>query len=359
MALFLKPAFTLAMGFILMQGMFGAPPENEENPFERATTPTAQYLSFNEDFSSLNSDRFYAWINQSLGVVTNGVLLTKPEAEAEFTSLFHGSDSSNLLEINFHFNYGEFTGANTYQADCWLEMKLHEGSADNWYRLHHQLVFKIINTQWYLTQWEYIPPDVSLSLGYESGMSGSANVPEEYQRFLVDYSSTEMAGTSAWPLLIGTVYTSEAELHPLEAHTPSGGTWKLVDAVATGKPVVLFFFSVQGLSIALPEDFDSQMDFLSSLYDTFGHDDLYIFGVTDDTQDELDWLGESGYTHFAPLLDSGSAMHMALNIDVHPYIVVFDSSGTVVALSKSFHPSSLSLVEDRIREAVAEANALR
>jgi hypothetical protein len=135
-----------------------------------------------------------------------------------------------------------------------------------------------------------------------------------------------------------------------------GKTWTLGIAVTEKKPTVLYFFSVdQQLSMAPKEELQAQMDFLSGLYDTFGHDSLYIFGVTDEPKDELDWLGQAGYNKFAPLLDDGSNLHAALNIDLHPFIVVFDSAGTVIATCKTYRPGSYDLIEGRIRDAVASA----
>jgi len=357
LSLLTAPAVHLALAFLLMQGLAGAPPESPEDPFARATTPPVQFLLFNEDFLSLDLDRFFDWINPSRGLVANGVLLTKSEAESEFRALFRGSSSSSLVAANFHFNYGQFARANMYQADGWLEIKLREGGNENWYRLHHEFVFEIGSSRWYLVQWEYIPPDVALPLGYESQLSPEDELPGWVRQFAGrSVSGSALSGVANWPLLIGTSFAEEGELHPLEGKTPSGATWRLADALAARKPVVLLFFSVQWLSAAFPEDFEGQMEFLEGLYDTFGYEDLYIYGVTDEAPEVLDWLGGSGHNNFAPLLDEGSNLHTALNIDLHPYIVVFDREGTVVALSKTFHPSAHGMIEDRIREVVSRAS---
>ncbi len=342
-------------GALLFQMGWVTPSESPEDPFTRATTPPAQFLMFNADFSSLDLDQFFQWINPSRGLVTNGVLLTKEEAEEQFRSIFEGENIENLAEINLRYNWGQFQGANTYQADAWMEIKLAQAGDEDWYRMHHQFVFEIIANTWYLVQWEYIPPDLGLALGFQSGLSETEQVPEEYQRFAVPQSAATLSGVSVWPLLIGTNFATEAGLHPIRGTTPSGRTWSLAHAVSVGKPTVFYFFSVQGLSVALPEDFETQMQFLEGLYDRFGHENLYVYGVTDDDREELEWLGESGYTSFAPLLDENSDIHAALNIDTHPFIVVLDSEGTVVALSKTFHPSSYDLITARIQDAMASA----
>jgi hypothetical protein len=358
-ALMINPAVHFIIATLLMQGMYGDfPPENVEDPFARATTPPNEFLVFNEDFMSRDFDRFMKWINPALGIVANGVLLTKEEAETQFGEVFYGGDRNSLQEINFAFNYGEFAGANTFQADCWMEMKLRDGGSDDWFRMHYQLVFQIIAGSWYLVQWEYIPPDVNLPLGYEDVLSSYPEVPDQFKPYILDSGSTttSLGLASVWPLLIGTNYTSETELHPLEGVTPGRANWTLAHAVTAEKPTVLYFFSVHGLSVLLPEDFDEQMEFLEGLYDLFGYDDLYIYGVTDDVLEDLEWLAESGYDKFAPLLDEGSEIHAALNINVHPYIVVFNSEGTVVALTGTYHPSSLNLIEDRIRDAINDVD---
>ena len=143
----------------------------------------------------------------------------------------------------------------------------------------------------------------------------------------------------------------------MQGKTISGKTWTLAHAVAERKPTVLYFFSIHSLWLAKSDEFHQQMNYLSSLYRTFGREKLYIFGVSDEPKEEIEWLGESGYDDFAPLLDEGSMLHATLGIDIHPYIVVFDADGTVVGISKTFHPSSLWLIEERIKESIARAQA--
>jgi len=330
-----------------------------EDPWSRATTPPNEFVMFQDMFALKNFDQFSQWIHEDFGLVTNGVLLTKDEAEEQFRDIFWGSDSDDILEMNFAFNYGIFANNSTFQADTWLEVKIRVEGQEQWFRMHHQLVFKIVNSlQWYLIQWEYIPADVDVPLDYQTFLADDPDLPTQFSPYVsgIQGSTTSMTGVSNWPLLLGSNYTSDNTLHPIAAVTPSGNEWSLDNAVIAGKPVVFYFFSVQGLSVALPEDFENQMEFLSSMYDDYGYEDVYIFGVTDDSSDELNWLGESGYSDFAPLLDEGSMMHASLNIDVHPYIVVFDSEGTVVALSKTYHPTSTDLLNDRILEAIASSN---
>ncbi len=351
-----KPAISVVLAFLLLQFGGAVPPEAEEDAFSRATTPPEAFLQFNADFSSMNLDTFMAWVNPSLGIVKNGVLLTKEEAQEEFRTAYFNPDKGNMLAINLHFNYGEFTGDNTYQADCWVEYKLREEGGENWYRFHNQFVFRIIDTRWYVIQSEYVPTEADLLLDYQNFVKTAENIPEWVSPFTQGQSETELAGVSTWPLLIGTTYGGEAELHPLEGKTPKGSKWRLADSIAAGKPVVLFFFSVQALSIAPPGEMEAQMEFLEGLYGKFGYRDLYIYGVTDQPLEVLEWMTGSGYSGFAPLLDEGSTLHATLNIDKYPYIVVIDSKGTVVALSKTWHSSSLSMIEDRIRDAIAGSN---
>ncbi len=357
-AAFLKPVLPAVLGLILMQfGGFDTPQDAMEDPFARATTPTQEFVYFNFDFSQMDLDTTMTWVNPSLGLVKDGVLLTADEAREVFRQDFYGAGQANIIELNLVFNYGEFTGANTYMADTWVEYKILENGVENWYRFHNQFVFKIMNMSWYLIQSEYIPADSGGFVTFDYGTSSNADLPDWMHDYIVDYSGTQVSGVISWPLLIGRNFADATELHPLEGTTPAGGTWKLVNSADAGKPVVLFFFSVQGLYIAEPEVFEAQMDFLEGLYDTFGYQDLHIYGATDDTREELDWIGESGYTGFAPLLDEGSQLHQAMNINEHPYVVIFDGDGTVVALTRSWHPSNLSLLEDRIREVVESANA--
>ncbi|MFH1676717.1 MAG: hypothetical protein ABIC40_06795, partial [bacterium] len=230
---------------------------------------------------------------------------------------------------------------------------------ENWYRFHNVFIFEMTDTRWYLVQSEYIPSESGVVIEMGWGNPESENVPEELKPFIKQYSQPTLSGVLSWPLFIGDNFTSKTELHPIEGKMMNGSKWTVKSAASQKKPTVLYFFSVHALSVTEPEDFDTQMNFLSGLYDKFGHKDLYIFGVTDDLKDEVDWLGESGYTNFSPLLDEGSKMHAALNIDMHPYLVVFDSAGTVVAISKTFHPSSNPLIENRIREVIAKAKAIK
>lgn len=357
-SLLINKIVCFAIGFILLQGSYGYPPDSEIDPLERATTPPEKFLIFNDDFSSRDLNRFFAWFNPDLGVVTNGVLLTKQEAQEQFTQLFAGPDSNNLLGMSFYFNVGLFTGDNTYMADCWLELKMWENGQEHWYKMHHQLVFKIRSEGWYLIQWEFIPPDIGLPLDYQSLLEGDEGVPEQLRNAapLLRGSTTSLAGVSVWPLLIGTSYVDEGELHPIEGTTPSGSKWSLADAVAAHKPTVLYFFSVEAYFIYNPEALEAEMDFLSGLYDTFGYQDMYIFGVTDASRETAQWMGDAGYNDFALLVDDGSMMHATMNIAEHPFMVVLDAEGTVVALCKTFNPSVLPIIENRIRAAVNSAS---
>ena len=342
-----------------MQGMYGAPPETGEDPFLRVTTPTDQFYIFTEDFSSMDLNRFFTWFSPEYGVVTNGILLTREEAMEQFRTLFMGAGSENLMAAGFYFNYGDFTGANTYMADCWLELKLWEDGEEHWYKMHHQLVFKIEDQAWYLVQWEYIPPDIGLPLDFQSLVMDNQDVPEHFRDYWPLYSetNTSLASVNAWPLLIGSNFADENSTQRVEGKTPSGSAWRLLDAVEAGKPTVLFFFSIQSNWMMSPEDLDTEMDFLSGLYDTFGFENLYIFGVTDASVEDAEWMGEAGYNDFALLHDEGSMMHAGLNIDEYPYTVVIDSEGTVVAICKTFRPSVLPMLEERISEVLEAAGS--
>lgn len=351
--------FTL--GFLLMQGLYGSSPwESQVDPFTQATTPPAYFDLFNNDFLSRDIDRFNTWLSPTFGIITNGILLTKEEAEYEFRTLFTSGRSNSLLETNHHFNYGYFTGADTYMADTWLELKVRGNGEDNWFRMHHQLVFKITEEGWYLIQWEYIPPNISLPIEFQSQLRGDEGLPEQFRGYVPQYtgSSATLGLVNVWPLLIGTNLSGDNELHPLEGTTAGEAIWHLEDAVALDKPTVLFFFSVQTYAYSLypPEDMEAEMDFLTGLYESFGYEELYIFGVTDATRDEVNWMGDAGYNEFALLLDEGSLLHATLNIDTFPYIVVFDAEGTVTGLCKTFHETTLALIEDRIRESINAAN---
>lgn len=357
-----KSAILPAVAFLLLQA-FGVPPpsaETIEDPFARATTPPEAFHLFNKDFSSLNLGFFLTWIHPERGLVKNGILLTREEAQEEFGRGFGGelvSETGELVGLNVQFNYGEFVGASCYQADCWVEYVVEEGGEEGIYRFHNVFVFEVMESGWYLVQTEYIPSEPGVLIDFESPVTGAEEIHPGDERFAAPYSEPGLMGVINWPLLLGTSFMEEIQLHPVRGTTMGGKTWTLEHAVGLGKPTVMYFFSVHGLSVALPEDFEAQMKFLAGLYDEFGREDLFIFGVTDDAKEDVIWLGESGYNEFAPLLDEGSRLHAALNIDVHPYIVVFDSLGTVVGVSKTFHPSSFPIVKGRIREAIARARA--
>jgi hypothetical protein len=325
----------------------------QEDPFARATTPTSQFLTFNDDFSSLDKTRFMQWVHPNRGLVKNGILLTQSEADAQF-----GSGDAGVEGLELHFNYGEFVGANCYQADCWLQYKgLNEENQEQWFRFHNIFVFEIIDSLWYLVQSEYIAPEAGVQMNFEEDPNAIQSIPQDLQSYTDrgPYTAPALPGLNPWPLLIGDSFASGAELHPIAGKTWSDRTWTLAYAVSVHKPTVMYFFSVHELSYTTPEEFRAQMEYLAGLYDTFGKDDLYIYGVTDEPRSEVEWLQESGYNEFMPLLDEGSALHATLNIDVHPYIVVFDAEGTVIALSKSWHPSSLTVIEDAVRRAMATA----
>jgi hypothetical protein len=351
---FIDRLICFALGFIMMQGMYGPPVMPEEDQLLRATTPPENFVNFNGDFSSRDLNQFFSWINPDYGLVTNGILLTKEEAQQQFSSLFAGQGSNNLMSMDFYFNYGIYTGADTFMADCWLELKLWEDGNENWYKMHHQLVFKMRSDGWSLMQWEYIPSDIGLSLDFQSLLATDEGVPEQFRDFIPMNrgSNTALEGINGWPLLIGSNFTEENTTQPIQGKTPSGSIWKLTDAVAEGKPTVLYFFSVADLMTETEEEFEAEMNYLSGLYSTFGYQDLYIFGVTDSLMDEVEWMGESGYDDFALLLDEGSMIHATMNIAGYPFIVVINSSGTVVAICRTYRPEVLPIIERRILETV-------
>jgi hypothetical protein len=355
-AVLIRTILAGVLGLLLLQ-MGNWPVDNPEDPLARATTPPNQFLVFNDDFSSLQKDRFMQWINPNRGFVKNGVLLTRDEAAAEFQGeRGTGLDTSG---VNVHFNFGQFAGANTFQADAWVEYLAREEGEDKVFRFHNMFVFEIIDSIWYLVQSEYVEPDVNVTMQLESGINQAQNVPPELQRFVVPLTSPAQSAISPWPLLIGSNFASGGELHPIEGRKKNGQKWTLAGAVSEGKPTVLYFFAVYSLLVAPKEELDNQMNFLAGLYDTFGLRDLFIFGVTDEPKEKVEWFGASGYDKFAYLLDTGSGIHAALNINAHPYIVVFDATGTVVAVSKTYSPSCYPIIEERIREAVASSSAER
>lgn len=333
----------------------GLPPDSpNEDPFSRATTPTAQFLVFNKDFSSLERDRFLQWIHPDRGLIKNGILLTKQEAEVEYQA--GKVQKSGLISLNIHFNYGRFSGGPYYQADCWVEYKAKVDNKEQWFRFHNIFVFEIIDSLWYLVQSEYVISQPNVIINLESAISSSKNVPPELRQFVTEYTAPAVPGLSPWPLLVGSSFGTSADLHPVEGKKLNGKTWKLTQAINEGKPTVMYFFSVHSLTMVKPEELDKQMRFLASLYETFGKTKLYIFGVTDESKEVVEWLGKSGYDKFAPLLDEGSILHLALNIDTHPSIVIFDSRGTVICISKGYRPASWDLVRGRIRQALAQSS---
>jgi len=175
------------VGLLFLQ-MGEMPPDNpSENPLVRATTPPNQFLVFNNDFSSLDKDRFMQWINPNRGFVKNGVLLTKDEAAADFQAgQGAGLDTSG---VNVHFNFGEFAGANTFQADAWVEYLGKEEGEDKVFRFHNMFVFEIIDSIWYLVQSEYVEGDSGITMRLESGINQAQDVPPELQHFITPYTS--------------------------------------------------------------------------------------------------------------------------------------------------------------------------
>ena len=349
----------LSLGFLLLQGFIGGPSGTAVNPqeaFQRATTPPSAFLAFNEDFSSGDPDRFISWIHPSYGLVRNGVLFSLDEASEEFRMGQRNSESGELTGLNVHFNFGEYVGDNHFQADCWVEYVLASGGVENVYRFHNIFVFRIINSGWYLVQSEYVMADSGTVMSLDTALEQQQNIPPELQQFVVQYSDVGMVGAHPWPLLLGSTLSSDTNLHPVEGELMNGRTWTLDFAVEQNKPTVLFFLSLINSSVS-PERFDAQMEFLEGLYDTFGREDLYIFGTTDENREHVKWVGDSGYVEFAPLLDIGSAMHANMNIDNHPYIVVIDKDGIIVGIAKSHRPESWPLIEERIREVVAASSS--
>jgi len=346
----------LAVGLILAQFMPSDIPQDTRDDFTAATTPPLEFQIFNQDFASMDLDRMIGWLNPEYGMVKDGVLLTYDEAVASFRDEYSGIRSGEIKAVNLVYNFGEIAADSHFQADCWVEWKMELQGEDTWLRFHHQFVFKIIDQRWSLVQSEFLPEEADVNFDYQQ----IPNAPDWTSPFRSDVAGASLSEIGAWPLLLGSNYSSEAEIHPISGTTFNGGTWSLKSATAQNKPVVLFFISItSGLveSVEDPDIFNSQLDYLSGLYDKFGFTDLYIFAVSDEMRERFEDLADDGYDQFVPLLDETSEMHATLNISTHPVIVVFNSRGTVVAVSETWHPSSLGLIEKRISEVVASSKS--
>jgi hypothetical protein len=355
---FVKIYLSAILGMMLLQfGPPAVPQDNpNEDPFARATTPPMQFLTFNSDFSSLNKDKFIQYVHPNRGLVKNGILLTKDEADKDFQS--GQSAGKGIQSVNITFNYGEFVGANCYQADTWVEYKgTGEDGQPSWFRFHNIFVFEIIDGNWYLVQSEYIASDPGIRTELKSGINQAQNVDPDLQKFVVGETEPVLPGATPWPLLIGSNFVSEGNLRQIEGKTWDNKSWTLAHAVEDKKTTVLYFYAVYQLLVAPEDEFHGQMNFLSGLYDTYDRKDLYIYGVTDEPREKVTWLAGAGFNKFSPLMDEGSKLHANLNIDLHPYIVVFDSEGTVIAVNKGYHPSGYPLIKERIRGAIAKSKA--
>lgn len=343
-----------AIGLILAQLMPSDFPEDTRDSFTAATTPPLEFQIFNQDFASMDLDLMIAWLNPEYGMIKDGVLLTYDEAVASFRDEYSGIRSGEIKAVNLVYNFGEIGGDSHFQVDCWVEWKTELQGADTWLRFHHQFVFKILDQRWYLVQSEFLPEEADVNFDYQH----DPNAPDWTSPFRSDIAGASLSEIGAWPLLLGSNYASEAEIHPISGTMFNGGGWSLKSATAQNKPVVLFFISItSGLveSVEDPDLFNSQLDYLSGLYDKYGFTDLYIFAVSDEFRERFEDLAEDGYDQFVPLLDETSEMHATLNISTHPVIIVFNSQGTVVAVTKTWHPSSLGLIEKRISEVVASS----
>jgi hypothetical protein len=345
----------LMIGILIAQGFLGRdmPLDNPmEDPLARAVTPPASFQYFNQDYSSKDTERMMTWIHPNRGLVKYGVLLTYDEARESFDKAYEDSDD---VDVNVAYNYGVWGANKTFQADTWVEYAFMENGSQTILRFHNIFVFEVINNGWYLVQIEFIPSDTGLPYSYESG---TYNPDKELPYSLRQFSDpTLFSEVGSWPLLLGTNFTQDNELRPLEAKTAGGRQWSLAQAVSLGKPTVLHFLSTHSVMIGSDEEIDLMVGFQKELYNTFGYENLYVFGVTESGDwDIIDWLVESGNTEFAMLLDEDSTLHADLNITRQPYVVVFDGEGTVIAISETFHSTSHDLLLDIIRGATAKAN---
>jgi len=349
--LFFKPVMLVLVGLLMAQWLppSEVPPDTRDD-FTAQTTPPLEFQIFNQDFASMDIERILDWLHPDYGLVKDGVLLTYDEAVEAFREEYSGDD---INALNLIYNYGEIAGANHFQADCWVEWQSEIQGEETWLRFHHQFVFKIIDQRWYLVQSEFLPGEPSLAYDYQT----DPNAPDWTNLYRSNVSEASLSGIGAWPLLIGTTYGTGNEIHPLEGSMFNGSKWTLYAAVLQDKPTVMFFLSITSGLVQDPEIFDSQLDYLAGLYDEFGLQDLYIFAVSDDLRERFEMLADDGHDNYVPLIDETSQIHATLNISEHPYIVVFDSQGTVIALSKTWHPSSHELISTRIAEVLAAAES--
>ena len=144
-ALALKPLVSVTIGVVMMQMMVNDIPRDTRDPFTAQTTPPWEFQVFNEEYSTLDVDAVMDWISPELGLVKDGILLTFDEAEESFRKEFGGNEFGDIQSINLVYNFGEFAGASTFQSDCWVEWKTFYEGQDQWFRLHRQFVFKIVD----------------------------------------------------------------------------------------------------------------------------------------------------------------------------------------------------------------------
>jgi peroxiredoxin len=268
-------------------------------------------------YSSGELDKMPRYIHPERGFIQNGILLTHEEVEKEFRAL--GLEIGKIEYIKLYFQEGFFPGENYYRAKCTVEYR----AAGYTQTIPTVFVFEKIDDTWHLVQSERV-------------------------EFIEQFRPLDV-------LTVGYI------LPDIELETNTGRLYTSKAAADNDKVTLLYFFNLLDLFR------EENTAFFQSILTEFGpRDDLYIFGVTDETEEYVNnWMTDERI-RFVWLKDEESLLHYDLGILTHPMMLLLDREGRLVMmggweydrdrlLEPGYHPPAHDLIKERIRDVLSES----
>ena len=336
---------------LLLMAMFHpASLDAQVNPQGRKTLESellvpAFVMDFQQDYASFKLERIMNWISPRRGLVEDGILMSYEYTEERLKKF--EKEMSELKNPQLTFLRGYYNG----NRDSGLEgsMNILEGrdngssQKNNFYKAFYQLTFKLgkvnqkinlimvfekLDDKSYLVQTQ----NLRLSRGNQVNIrSESLSLPTD--KLTIGDKPLDYEGVTFSKTKKSRRFASEMAQRRI-------------------RPVLLNFFTKISLDVGM------QLDWAESLYPKFKGKNIYIFCVSDDEPDHMAPYLESAGWKIVVLRDPDSLIHMDLEIDIHPYILLLDHWGVVRSMSRGYNQESLELVEKIMAEVIDEADSV-
>ena len=300
----------------------GKPPE-----IAQVTMVTPPFIEqFRKDYLSYDPNRIMKWMTPKRGLVEDGILRTYDDTRKKMLDF---QKEMKGMEADMLFSRGFYTGS-TQSNDFYKAFyQVSIGSGKLRQTINMIAVFEKIDAQWFLVQTQNLRLSHDVASPTKDALALETNMLVMGDRPLLDYA--------------GVTYSKKPR------------RFSSVAAQRKITPVLLNFFT------RISGDFGAQLDWAKSIHTKFINRNIYIFSVTDDEPEFLEPYLESGKWKgdIVVLLDKDSLIHHDLDVDIHPYLMLFDHHGVLRLISRGYNKESLGLVEKIMDDIINEADRAR